>query len=156
MRVCGRPATRSDRVREMEGTITYETRRQPSLLIRVLATAVVCFVGLWIASLLDLVYYGDSILNLVLAALVLAAMNLVVRPVFMLLSLPFIIVTLGLFIWLINALMLWVTSFLVPPFDLDGFWKTIGAAFILWIANMLIGGIMRDFTEKPQRETYRI
>ena len=88
-----------------------------------------------------------------IAALVLAAANLVIRPIFYLLVLPFIVVTLGLFIWLINALMLWVTSFLVPPFDLDGFWKTIGAAFILWIANMLVGGVMRDFIEKPQRET---
>jgi putative membrane protein len=135
-------------------TVTYEERRDPGLVVRILATAVVCFIGLWIASLLDLVTYGDNILNLVLAALVLAAINLLVRPFFMLLSIPFIILTLGLFIWLINALMLWVTSFLVPPFDLDGFWKTIGAAFILWIANLLVGGFMRDFIEKPKRETY--
>ena len=90
------------------------------------------------------------------AALVLAAANLFIRPVFYLLSLPFIVVTLGLFIWLINAFMLWVTSLLVPPFDLYGFWKTIGAAFILWIANMLVGGIMRDFIEKPEREPYLV
>lgn len=137
----------------MTTAVTYETRKDPGLPIRILATAVVCFVGLWVASLLDLVYYGENILNLVLAALVLAAVNLLIRPIMLLLSLPFIVVTLGLFIWLINALMLWVTSFLVPPFDLDGFWKTIGAAFILWIANMLLGGIMRDFTEKPKQET---
>lgn len=133
--------------------MTYETRTDPGFLIRVLATGVVCLLGLWVASLLDLVSYGDNNLNLVLAALVLAAANLIIRPIFYLLSLPFIIVTLGLFIWLINALMLWVTSILVPPFDLYGFWKTIGAAFILWIANMLLGGVMRDFIEKPQRET---
>jgi putative membrane protein len=123
------------------------------MLVRIAATAVVCFLGLWIAALLDLVSYGESIFNLVIAALVLATANLLVRPFFMILSIPFIIFTLGLFIWLINALMLWITSFLVPPFDLDGFWKTIGAAFILWIANMLIGGMMRDFIEKPKRET---
>lgn len=140
----------------MPTAVTYETRKDPGMLVRILATAVVCFVGLWIAELLDLVTYGENILNLVLAALVLAAVNLLIRPFMMLLSLPFIVVTLGLFIWLINALMLWVTSFLVPPFDLFGFWKTIGAAFILWIANMLLGGIMRDFTEKPRQETYLV
>lgn len=140
----------------MPTAVTYETRKDPGLTVRILATAVVCFVGLWVASLLDLVTYGENILNLVLAALVLAAVNLLIRPFMMLLSLPFIVVTLGLFIWLINALMLWVTSFLVPPFDLFGFWKTIGAAFILWIANMLLGGFMRDFTEKPRQETYLI
>jgi putative membrane protein len=133
--------------------VTYETRKDPGFLARVLATGVVCLLGLWVASLLDLVSYGDSFLNLVLAALVLAAANLFIRPIFYLLSLPFIIVTLGLFIWLINAFMLWITSLIIPPFDLDGFWKTIGAAFILWIANMLLGGAMRDFIEKPERET---
>lgn len=140
----------------MSTSVTYEYRQPPPFWVRVLATGLICFLGLWIASLLDLVYYGENILNLVLAALVLAAINLTIRPVMMLLSIPFIIVTLGLFIWLVNALMLWLTSLLVPPFDLDGFWKTIGAAFILWIFNMLLGGIMRDFTEKPQRETFEI
>lgn len=140
----------------MSTSVTYEYRQPPPFWVRVLATGLICFLGLWIASLLDLVYYGENILNLVLAALVLAAINLTIRPVMMLLSIPFIIVTLGLFIWLVNALMLWLTSLLVPPFDLDGFWKTIGAAFILWIFNMLLGGVMRDFTEKPQRETFEI
>lgn len=140
----------------MSTSVTYEYRQPPPFWVRVLATGLICFLGLWIASLLDLVYYGENILNLVLAALVLAAINLTIRPVMMLLSIPFIIVTLGLYIWLVNALMLWLTSLLVPPFDLDGFWKTIGAAFILWIFNMLLGGVMRDFTEKPQRETFEI
>ncbi|MBJ7459598.1 MAG: phage holin family protein [Thermoleophilaceae bacterium] len=140
----------------MATAVTYETRKNPGSLVRILATGVVCLLGLWVASLLDLVTYGDSYFNLVIAALVLAAANLFIRPVFYLLSLPFIVVTLGLFIWLINALMLWVTSLLVPPFDLFGFWKTIGAAFILWIANMLVGGIMLDFIEKPERKTYVI
>ena len=137
----------------MPTAVTYETRKDPGLVVRILATAVVCFVGVWLAAVLDLVSYGYNILNLVLTALVLAAANLLIRPFFMILSVPFIGVTLGLFIWLINALMLWITSFLVPPFDLEGFWKTIGAAFILWIANMVLGGVMRDFIEKPQRET---
>lgn len=140
----------------MAAKVTYETRQQPSFLVRVLATSVVCLLGLWIASLLDLVFYGDNFLNLVITALVLAAINLTIRPLMLLLSLPFIIVTLGLFIWIVNALMLWIVSFLVPPFELDGFWRTIGAAFILWIANMLVGGFMRDWTEKPQRETYDV
>jgi putative membrane protein len=140
----------------MPTAVTYETRQNPGFLVRVLATGVVCLLGLWVASLLNLVSYGDSFFNLIIAALVLAAGNLIVRPFFLLLSLPFIVLTLGLFIWLINAFMLWVTSLLVPPFNLDGFWKTIGAAFILWIANMLLGGVTRDFIEKPQRETVRI
>lgn len=137
----------------MATAVTYETRKNPGLFVRILATGFVCFLGLLVASWLDLVTYGENILNLVIAALVLAAANLLIRPFFMILSIPFIVFTLGLFIWLINAFMLWVTDLLVPPFDLVSFWRTIGAAFILWIANMLLGGVMRDFIEKPQRET---
>jgi putative membrane protein len=133
--------------------MTYETRKDPGLFVRILATGFVCLLGLWVSSLLDLVSYGDRTINLVLAALVLAAANLLIRPFFLLLSLPFIVVTLGLFIWLINALMLWVTDLLVPPFNLFDFWKTIGAAFVLWTFNMLLGGVMRDFIERPRRET---
>jgi putative membrane protein len=136
--------------------VTYETRKDPGLVVRILATGVICLIGLWISSLLDLVSYGDNWVYLVLAALVLAAANLLIRPFLLLLSIPFIIFTLGLFIWLINAFMLWITSILIPPFDLFGFWKTIGAAFILWIFNMLLGGVMRDFIEKPKRETYLV
>lgn len=135
----------------MADNMTPENREEPGFLVRVLATAVVCLVGLWVASLLDLVTYDDKILTLVIAALVLAAANLIIRPIFYVLSLPFIVITLGLFIWLINALMLWITDILVPSFDLISFWRTIGAAFILWIANILVGGIMRDFIEKPRR-----
>lgn len=137
----------------MPTAVTYETRRNPGLLVRILATGVLCLVGLWVSELLGLVSYGDHFLNLVIAALVLAAANLLIRPIFMVLSLPFIVVTLGLFIWLINILMLWITQFIVPPFELHGFWRTVGAAFILWFVNILLAGTMRDFIEKPQRET---
>lgn len=108
------------------------------------------FVATW---LLSGVAYGDDWWTLFIAGAIFTVVNAFLKPILTILSFPFIVVTLGLFIWLINALMLWITSFLVPPFDLEGFWKTIGAAFILWIANMVLGGVMRDFIEKPQRET---
>ncbi|MFY9488243.1 MAG: phage holin family protein [Solirubrobacterales bacterium] len=135
---------------------TYTMRRRPPFWMRVLAAAAINLAGLWVAGLLDLVTFQDDFVTLLIAALVLATINILVRPVMMLLSVPFIIFTLGFFILVVNAAMLWLTDVLVPDFDLIGFWRTIGAAIILWFANMLLGGFMRDFTEQPRDETFDV
>lgn len=137
-------------------SVTIETRRRPAFWVRVLATGVINLFGLWIAGALDLVAYDDKVLTLLLAALVLAAINIVVRPIMTVLSIPFIIVTLGFFLLVVNAMMLWFTDQLVPDFDLFGFWRTVWAVVILWFANLLLGGLLRDFTEKPRRETFEV
>jgi putative membrane protein len=135
-------------------TVVLEARRKPPFLVRVVASGAINLLGLWFAGALHLVTYNNDFLVLLLAAVVLAAINIVIRPLMMLLSIPFIIATLGFFMLVVNALMLWITDELVPNFGLIGFWRTIGAAIILGIANLLLGGAMRDFTERPQRETH--
>lgn len=136
--------------------IVVETRRRPPFPVRVLAAGLLNLLGLWIAGLLDLVFYDNDFWVLLLAALVLAAVNILVRPVTMILSIPFILVTFGFFILVINAFMLWITDLVVPDFELLGFWRTIGAAIVVGLANLLFGGIMRDFTERPRREVYEV
>jgi putative membrane protein len=136
--------------------VAYETRRQPSLLVRVLAFGVINMLGLWVAGLLNWVFYNDSFWTLLFAGLLLALFNIMIKPIMLLLSLPFIIITFGLFIAVVNAFMLWITSIFIPHFNLDGFWKTIGAAIVLSIVNLLLGGLMRDFVEKPRIETYEV
>ncbi|MGH2906797.1 MAG: phage holin family protein [Solirubrobacterales bacterium] len=135
-------------------TITYETRRRPPWFVRVLAAAVLNMLGIWLAGQFDWLSYNDSFWTLLIAAIVLAFVNVFVKPFITILSIPFILVTLGFFLAVVNAFMLWITSVLVPHFDLGSFWNTIGAAIILSIVNLLLGGIMRDFTEKPRRDTY--
>ncbi len=63
----------------------------------------------------------DTTGALIGASLLLGIINAFVRPVLLLLSLPFIIVTMGLFIFVVNALLLLLVSSLVPPFHVDGF-----------------------------------
>lgn len=135
-------------------TILVETRRKPPFGVRVLASGVLNLLGLWLAGALELVTYRDDFWVLLLAALVLAAINIVIKPLMMLLSVPFIIATLGFFILVVNGLMLWITDQIVPHFDLVSFWRTIGAAIVVSFANVLLGGVMRDFTEKPKREAF--
>jgi putative membrane protein len=99
--------------------------------------------GLWAAtSLLDGINI-DNATTLVLAGLLLGLVNAVVRPFALLLSLPALLVTLGLFLLVINAAMLGLVALMLPGFRIDGFWTAVGAAIIVsvvsWIGSWFIG-----------------
>jgi putative membrane protein len=91
---------------------------------------------------------ADQIVTLVLVALVFGVVNAVVRPVVKLLSLPFIILTLGLLIFVINALMLLLTSWLSGQlglgFHVDGFFTALVGAVIVavatWVLELVLPG----------------
>jgi len=85
------------------------------LLVRFACNAVALYVA---AALLDGVTYGDAGWTLVVAAVVFTLVNMWLRPVVRLLSLPFIILTLGLFLLVVNVLMLYVTDWIVGPFEI--------------------------------------
>lgn len=77
------------------------------------------------------------------AAFLLGVANTVVRPVLILLTLPATVLTLGLFLFVINAAMLGLVSWILPGFTLDGFWAALGAWFIiamLQALGSLLGG----------------
>ncbi|MFA6502809.1 MAG: phage holin family protein [Candidatus Paceibacterota bacterium] len=70
-----------------------------------------------------------------IAAVVLGALNLFIRPVLMILTLPINIITLGLFSLVINALLVMLTAYLVPGFVVVGFWQALLFALVLSIIN---------------------
>jgi putative membrane protein len=78
-----------------------------------------------------------------LAAALLGILNAILRPLLILLTLPLNILTLGLFTFVINALMLLLVSSLIPGFDVRGFWTAILGALIIgvvsWLMNRFIG-----------------
>jgi putative membrane protein len=107
------------------------------------------FVGnlaaLWVASeLLDDMTYGDSFWVLVLAAAVFTIVNRFVKPVIAILSIPFIIITLGIAYFFVNVLMLLITEWVVGDFEIDGFWTLVWATIIVWLVNLLIGAFLSD------------
>jgi putative membrane protein len=111
----------------------------PGFWIRVLITA--C--GLWLAaSLINGIQFGGP-LSLFLAALVLGVVNAVVRPILLLLTLPITMVTLGLFLLVLNGAMLGLAAMLVPGFIVQGFWSALFGAIIVsltgMVANWFIG-----------------
>lgn len=77
------------------------------------------------------------------ASLLLGIINAFIRPVLLLLSLPFIIVTMGLFIFVVNALMLMLVSSVIPAFHVDGFWNAFFASIIISIVSCLLSSFFR-------------
>jgi putative membrane protein len=75
---------------------------------------------------------------LIAFALVLGLINWAVRPILTLLTLPITIVTLGFFYLVLNALLVWLASALVPGFAIQGFWNAFWFAIVLSILNWVI------------------
>jgi putative membrane protein len=97
--------------------------------------------ALWLASRwIDSVGY-DDFADLAIAAAVLGAVNLVIKPLVTFVSCLLIILTLGLFLFLINMGMVALTAWIVPGFDVGGFWSVAGTAVIVWAANVLVNAI---------------
>ncbi|RYU10435.1 phage holin family protein [Nocardioides iriomotensis] len=90
----------------------------------------------------------DQVITLVLVALIFGVVNAIISPVVKLLSLPFIILTLGLLLFVINALMLLLTEWLAQAFGLgfhvDGFWTAVLGAIIITIATWVLELVLPD------------
>jgi putative membrane protein len=118
------------------------------------------FVGnlaaLWLASeVFDQMTYGDSFWVLALAALVFTIVNWIVKPVVAIVSIPLIIVTLGVAYFFVNVLMLLVTDWVVPDFEAGGFWTVVGATTVIWLVNLVIAAFLHDVGDARDRRPER-
>jgi putative membrane protein len=80
----------------------------------------------------------EGFFSAILAVIILAFVNAYIRPIFLLLTLPLTVMTLGLFTLVINAVLFKLTSVLVPGFHVGGFWSALGGALIYSILILLI------------------
>jgi putative membrane protein len=110
--------------------------------------------GLWVASELLAGLTFNSTGKLIIAALVLGVVNAFVRPLAFILTLPLTVLTLGLFLLVLNAGMVALVAWLVPGFQVTGFWTALGTALIVslvsWVASSIIGskGKVEIFTAR--------
>jgi putative membrane protein len=121
------------------------------LLIGWVSNVAALFVAAWALSG---VTYGDEWWTLLIAAAVFTVVNAWIKPIVAVLSIPFIVVTLGLFYFLINVLMLYVTDWVVPDFEIRTFWWGVLAAIIVSIVNGVLHPLLPDLRERrrsPQR-----
>jgi putative membrane protein len=83
-----------------------------------------------------------------LAAAVLSLVNLVVKPILIFFTIPITFFTLGLFLLVINALVILLVDALTPGFEVDGFWWALAFSLILAIFNSLFADLAKDKKEK--------
>ena len=99
-------------------------------------------VSLWVASHIFRGLKFDSSGALIVAALLLGFANAIVKPLLIVLTLPLTLVTFGLFLLVINALMILLVAALVKGFRVSGFWTALFASLFVSILSILIGSLL--------------
>ncbi|MFN3836212.1 MAG: phage holin family protein [Brevundimonas sp.] len=113
-------------------------------MIRFIIQALVTMAGLWLSARMVPGVDFTNTGSLIAAAIILGLVNAFVRPILVVLTFPITVVTLGLFLLVVNAAMIGLTSVFLGGFVVDGLWAGIGAAIVTgvvsWIAGAFIGG----------------
>ncbi len=113
-------------------------------MIRFIIQALVTMAGLWLSAKIVPGVDFSSTGSLIAAAIILGLVNAFVRPILVVLTFPITVVTLGLFLLVVNAAMIGLTSVFLDGFVVNGLWAGIGAAIVTgvvsWIAGAFIGG----------------
>jgi len=119
-----------------------------NLLLRVAVNAAALAAAAWLLDGIQLTDREDRVLTLLAVAVVFGLVNALVAPVVKLLSLPFIILTLGLLLWVINAAMLLLTSRVADGlglgFEVDGFGTALLGALVISVVGAILGSLVDD------------
>ncbi len=115
--------------------------------IRVLITGIAVFLAVMIVPGLEV----DSLPAGLAAVLVLTMLNLLVRPILFVLTLPLIVLSLGLFLIVVNALLLELTAYLVEGFSVTGFWPAVGGAVVISLITMILNAWTSDHRPTARR-----
>ena len=114
---------------------------------RFLLRAAAAAFGFWIASRVVPGLHVGGLANLIWAGIVLGLLNAVVRPILILLTLPLSILTLGLFLFVVNGLTVWAVTWFAPGVHIHNLWPAILTAILIsivsWVANGLFGDLRR-------------
>ena len=122
------------------------------LLVRLLIAWGVNILALIVVDWLFDSVYIERWGSLLLGAAVLAFGNAFIKPILAILTLPLIIVTLGLAYFAINVGMLALAEWIAPEFSIDGFWTYVGATIVVWLVNFVVGRGL-DYVEGGRRRT---
>jgi len=105
----------------------------------------VCSLGLWVAAgLISSVSYGGSLWAVLIAGLLLAVINAFIRPVLVFFALPAVLLSLGLFMLVINGFTVLLASWLYSPLHVTNFWGAMLAGVIIGLVNYLVTAILES------------
>jgi putative membrane protein len=119
-----------------------------------LLRAAITALGLWVASEIFAGLVFETPAKLFVSAILLGVVNAFVRPLAFILTLPLTVLSLGFFLLVLNAAMVGLVAWIVPGFEISGFWTAVGAALIVslvsWAASSAIGsnGRVEIFTTR--------
>jgi len=115
-------------------------------LYRFITRWLVCSLGLWIAAgfLSSSITYDSKLRVIIIAGLVLAVINIIIKPILIIFSLPALLFTLGLFMIIINGLTVFIASKLYTPLHITNFWAAVFAGMVIGLVNYLVTAILED------------
>jgi putative membrane protein len=96
----------------------------------------------------------DGFVTALVVALVLAFLNSVVKPVFIILTIPVTVATLGIFLLVINAIIIKLADYFIDGFKVHGFWSALIFSIVLTIINSIFNSMKRRDEERQQRNNY--
>ena len=105
--------------------------------VRLLLTAVAILIT---AYLLPGVHVDNFFWALLVAA-VLALMNVTIKPLLIIITIPFTVFTLGLFLLVINAIVILLAGAIIPGFEVEGFWWALGFSLVLYLINTIFNNL---------------
>ncbi len=123
-----------------------QLEQQKAPLLRFLIRWLVCALGLWIAAnlLSNSINYTNGAWGIVVAGLLLAILNTILKPILVILSLPAIVLTLGLFMMFINGATVFLVSKLYTQLHVTNFWAAVFAGIVIGLVNFLVSAILKD------------
>ena len=110
------------------------------MIIRFLLSGLAVLLTSYLLPGVHVEHYGYALL----VAAVLSIVNVVVKPILIIFTIPITVLTLGLFLLVINALMILLVSYLVPKFQVDGFWWALAFSLILSVFNSMFSEFDKD------------
>lgn len=128
--------------------------RPMRFLLRVLVNAAALGIATWLFSGISLTGGSDQekVITVLLVALIFGIVNAIVKPLFRIVTIPIILLTLGIFLLIINALLLMFTSWLAGVFGLgwhvDGFWTALWGSIVISIVSFILNAFLPDKDER--------
>ena len=122
------------------------------LLLRWLINTVALLVVVWLVKGISV----DGPLAAIVAAAIIGLLNAFIRPLLILIALPLIILTLGLFTFVVNGLMLMLASAILSGFHVAGFWPAVWGALLFSIVSWLLSQFLVPQMAGPPRFTFRV
>jgi putative membrane protein len=109
--------------------------------VRIIIGIVINAIALLATQIVPGISFHGDLLTLIVAGAILGLFNLIVRPIALLLSLPVLILSLGLFYFILNGILLWIASYFIPGYHVSGIIAGILGSLVMTIVNWILHGL---------------